>query len=102
MKLGVYCIHDKKAQLFKGPFTCLNEALAQRQFAIAVNTGNSELNQFPEDFDLYCLADFNDEDGRFNNREVPELIVNGLSVLMQPETAQPTLEVVNNGQKPPQ
>lgn len=96
MKLGVYAIYDKKAVLYKSPYLSHNEDVAIRMFGNAVNGAESELSAYPEDFDLYRLAHFNDEDGTYNNEPSPTIICNGQNVVRRMPTF--PVEVPDNGE----
>ena len=81
MKLNVYAIFDKKAVMYKTPYLAVNDDIGQRMFAQAINGAPSELSEFPEDFDLYRLATFDDEAGKYNNEPAPEIITNGRALV---------------------
>lgn len=77
----LYSLKDCKAASFNLPFAKVNDQLAVRDVRIAVNSPErSPLSACPEDFELWCLGDFNETTGevvsdvRFvvNLREVKE------------------------------
>lgn len=82
MKLAVYAIFDKKSIMYKTPFLAHNDDVAIRMFSSAVNGERSELSDFPEDFDLYKLASFDDESGTYCNEPSPVIITNGAPLKM--------------------
>lgn len=58
---NLYVIYDSKAQVYSNPFIALNPAIAQREFARAVNDPQSEFYANPEDFSLFEIAQYDDE-----------------------------------------
>lgn len=67
MKYTVCAIRDRAADVFSQPFFVASTGQAIRSFGDAVNgdAKDSAVCQHPEDFDLYFLGLFNDEDGSF-------------------------------------
>lgn len=76
MKYPVYSIRDK-ATAFMAPMVDVNEQSAIRNFAQAVNSGNGSLAFQPGDFDLYKVAEFDDQKGTLFPIEPIQFIVNG-------------------------
>lgn len=67
MKLIIFSIRDRAADVFAQPFYQTSVGQAVRSFGDAINSGdkNSNLCLHPDDFDLYELGFFNDEDASF-------------------------------------
>lgn len=86
MKLNVYAIKDIKVGAFKTPFFNQNDAEAIRSVTMVVNDDQSLLNKFPEDFELWKIAEWSDIDGTFD--AVPNMMCNALSVLDRPKAIQ--------------
>lgn len=63
MKLHVYSIYDLKTEAFGTPFFSVNDAVARRSFMQLRADPNSTVFGFPEDFKLFHLGEFTDEDG---------------------------------------
>lgn len=83
MVFNVYSIRDVNAG-FNQPFCDVNDAVAKRNFAYAVN--NSDLPGFaPGDFDLYKLGTFDTECGMFTVDNLPCLVVHGVNVYNAPK-----------------
>lgn len=63
-KLQVFCVQDTKAEAFMRPWVArtVNEAI--RNFAAEVNTADSALMKFPNDFCLWHVGEFDEETGR--------------------------------------
>lgn len=80
--LKVFSVLDSKAGAFLKPFCSPNQGTAVRDFSQGVYSEGSPLNQFPEDFSLFELGEFDDTKGVFINREpAPHQVVTAVSVL---------------------
>nr|AVQ10284.1 DNA binding protein VP5 [Gokushovirinae environmental samples] len=65
MKLGVFTVRDEKVHLFLPPFYARNKGEAVRSFGDAARNKEHNFAKYPEDFTLYELGTFDDEDGTF-------------------------------------
>lgn len=65
MILQVYAIYDSKAKAFTQPFYAPNRDLACRYFANGANDPNLQLCKNSEDFTLFYIGEWNDEDSSF-------------------------------------
>lgn len=65
MILQVLVAYDAKAHAFCQPFYVSHVDLGIRAFMAAANTPGQELNKHPEDFTLFHIGAFNDENARF-------------------------------------
>lgn len=63
MTLILFTIRDIKAATFAAPFTAPTRGMALRMFADHVNDPQSMPHKHPEDFELYELGTYNDQDG---------------------------------------
>lgn len=73
----VFSIFDVKAKSFGVPFYATNKELAMRNVAAVVNDGSEQsgmLSKFPEDFVLYHVASFDDEQGVFEPKGKAEQV----------------------------
>lgn len=61
----IYCIYDKASKTFSGVTADYNEQTITRGLTDVVNNNNSTslFNLHPQDFELICLGDFDDETG---------------------------------------
>ena len=57
MKLNLYSVFDRVAEVFNKPFTEINDQSAERAFKESL-----EESKHAKDYDLYKLADFTDHD----------------------------------------
>lgn len=67
----VLAVRDNAANAFNGPFVAHSVGTAIRSFAGEVKRvdANNTLNTHPADFELWYLADFDDEAGVFTAAE---------------------------------
>lgn len=78
----VCAIRDAKAEIFGQPFFSQTIGIIIRSFADEVNR-EGENNQFykhPEDYGLYQLGTYDDNEGKFVNLGTPKLLVLGNEV----------------------
>lgn len=67
--MEMYAIRDEKMGLYMTPFFSPNLITAMRNLTGALRQKDSMLAQFPGDFSLYKLADFDKETGLFQANE---------------------------------
>lgn len=65
MRYKVLTIRDRAADVFSQPFFSQSIGAAIRGFGDEVKRDGSNINKHPEDYDLYHIADFDDETGGF-------------------------------------
>lgn len=65
MKLQVMCAYDSKARAFLMPFYTSQVAVGVRSFAEAANTPTHQMYHHPEDFTLFHLGTFDDDNATF-------------------------------------
>lgn len=84
----VYTLRDRQSGLFGKPVFALALGLVVRELTDVVNSGRSEepLVQHPEDFQLYCLGEFDDSKGLFQLLPLPDLVIDCAS-LVRPGSA---------------
>lgn len=63
MLLHAYCVFDSKAEAYMAPFFFQTNGQAIRAFSDLANNKSSTVAQHPEDFTLFSIGFFNDEDG---------------------------------------
>lgn len=82
MKIQYYCIRDIKSNTFNRPFGGLTVEQVKRSIYSSIAQGNSEIAQFPEDFELYLIADFDDKTGVITG-QTPAMICNIREIVAQ-------------------
>lgn len=73
MKLEIFTIYDNKSETYFQPFYMLNQAMALRQFADMSNDENSNIQKHPEDYSLWHIGSWNDQDALFETIEKKHL-----------------------------
>lgn len=61
--MKIYAVYDSKAELYQSMMVQKNKGSAIRGFAQAINTEGNYLNQNPEDFTLFELAEWDEDHG---------------------------------------
>lgn len=99
MKTRAYSIYDKKSQIYGKPFYFFKDGEALRAFRGSVqNEKESQLSEFPEDFELFYTGTFDQQKGVFEVLEHPQYIGKALDHV-KPKTPLP---LVGGGQgRPP-
>lgn len=77
--MKLYSVFDKKSGLYSIPFGAENDVIARRAFFRSARA-DSDLAVFPEDFDLYCLGDFNTQSGALSS-DLPIFVASGIEIL---------------------
>lgn len=77
---NVYTIKDAKSNTFANPFYSINHNTAIRSFNQAANDPQTTIHQYPEDFSLYYLGTFNDENADFKAEQTPQFVANPTTV----------------------
>lgn len=82
MKFKIVAIRDRAVDVFSVPVFVASIGAAVRSFGDEVKRPHSDerpnqLNAHPEDFDLFHLGDFDDNDGSFSTLVLPERIAVG-------------------------
>lgn len=72
MILKMFSIFDAKASIFHPPFYKRSHGEAERDFSQTANNKETQLNQFPEDYDLYYLGEYDDNSGKFEPLKSPQ------------------------------
>lgn len=81
MKTKMYSIFDQKAAIFHPPLPQRTHGEAERTFASQVMATDSKIGQFPEDYDLYYVGEYDQETGKFEPLDTPHHVVKAVTVL---------------------
>lgn len=65
--MNMYSVYDHVAQKFMGMFESINDGTATRAFYAACKTG--QMAQEPEDYVLYKIGQFDEDEGIFKNNQ---------------------------------
>jgi len=83
MLMYIYTVRDSAAQLYGRPFYCVNVGHAIRGFTDQVNSpgdGQNDLFNHSDDFELFELGTYDDENAGFSLLEQPKPICTAKSV----------------------
>lgn len=83
MKLKVLACFDSKAGVFSVPFFLTTVSLGLRAFSDAANIPDHAINKHPEDYSLFLLGEWNDENGAFIALPEPKSLGNALNFKKQ-------------------
>ncbi|QXP08276.1 MAG: nonstructural protein [Arizlama microvirus] len=72
MLLKAFAVRDGKAEYYMNPFFQKTMGEAERSFRSLVNDEKSIVHQYPEDYDLYFLGEYDDQTGKFSPLEAPQ------------------------------
>lgn len=72
----MYSVRDVKSEIFNTPFPAPSHAAAERNFSQLAKDPKTTVAQFPSDFDLYYIGDYDDNQGTMKPLEVPQLQAN--------------------------
>ncbi|WNK12692.1 MAG: nonstructural protein [Microvirus sp.] len=90
MKMKIYSVLDTKIGAFSGVFLEMTDASAIRAFSDGVNQDRPDNKWFhhPEDFALYCLGDFLQDNGEILPQKVLSCLVtaSALKAMSVPNT----------------
>lgn len=84
MELQIFAIRDRQLNAYMQPFFAPTPGAASRSFRDLVNEKGHELNKHPEDYELWHLGAFNDQDASFKNGEgFPRQIALAINLIEQ-------------------
>ena len=72
----IFVIKDEKSGAYYDPFTMGNTVDAQRTFMQAMKTEKSMISQYPEDFNLYNIGEYDELKGMIT-ATAPVMILTG-------------------------
>lgn len=74
MRQRLYSVRDLKAEIFGPMFSSRTDSEAARNFDRLRRDPQSNIHQYPEDYQLFFMAEFDDATGSVVQREVPQLV----------------------------
>lgn len=80
----IFSIRDGKGEIYHQPFYAHTHGEAERHFKTLTNDEKSQVNQYPEDFDLWYLGQFDDCTGKIEPLETPTHMVKAINMLTRP------------------
>lgn len=76
----IFTIRDTKAEMYNTPFFQKSVGEAERNFKTLVNDSKSTVSQYPEDFDLYYIGDYDDLTGKINELPAPSHVAKAVQL----------------------
>lgn len=80
-KLVVASVFDTKVGVYFQPFFARSRAEAIRSFSDAVSQSDHVFGKHPEDFTLFCLAEWDEESGQFETLPAPSCLGTALELV---------------------
>lgn len=81
MEMLLFTVYDVITDTYSFPFSAKNKTDATRSFRVAANDPKTSIGQNPQDYSLYYLGTYNDENASFTQDKAPELVVRATSIL---------------------
>lgn len=81
MELKMYSVRDSKGEIFNVPFYKKTHGEAERDFATLTRDEKSQINMYPEDYDLYYIGEYDDSTGKIKSLETPQHIVKAIQLV---------------------
>lgn len=75
MLIKVFSVFDVKVAAYAQPFFMRTSGEAVRAFVQSCNDENTQLAKTPEDFSLFELGEFNDQNGLMTSYDHPKVIM---------------------------
>lgn len=97
MILKAYSVHDSAADAFLLPFFDHRHQMAMRTFGHAVQQDGHKFCEYPQDYKLFCIGEFDDSKGIFNPRP-PEFLCSAMEYISKEADENKTeMELENDG-----
>lgn len=80
MKIRIYSIYDSAAATFGQPFFLTTDGIAKRSFQEAVDNKTGALAKHPEDYTLFRIGHYNDDNAEIGSTP-PKKIITALEVV---------------------
>jgi len=81
MTTKIYSIRDQKAEFFNNPWFAKTHGEAERNFRSLVNDPKSMVSQYPLDYDLYYLGEYDTNTGKIAPLDAPQHIMQAISLV---------------------
>lgn len=77
MKVRVFSVYDEKGKAFGALGCAIHDGQAIRDFGDHIQNPQNPLSKHPEDYKLYCLAEYDDNSGQITALAQPEFLSHG-------------------------
>lgn len=93
MDLKIFSIYDEKAKAYFPPQFQPQIGQAIRTFTDIVNNPETQLHKHPEDYSLYHIGSFNDDNAKLESLNEPQFLARASEVIKKPMP-----ELINQGE----
>lgn len=80
MLLKAFTIRDTKAEVFNTPFFQKTHGEAERSFKKLATDPQSMVGQYPDDYDLYYIGEYDDQTGKLIVTDSPQHVAKAIMV----------------------
>jgi len=77
----MYSVFDIKSRIYHPPMYCHNTGHATRMFTSIFLEPKTTINQFPDDFQVFQIGEFDDSNGKIKPLQNPELICSAADLI---------------------
>lgn len=95
--LKLYSVYDRISAKYNYPFIAINEAVAMRLLQRSLTNPNNQLTNFAEDYELYAVAEYDDNTANFKNN-IERIKICSLSDLLPKNKSLLTINGEKNGE----
>lgn len=78
MILKMYTVRDSKSEIYNAPFFQKTHGEAERSFRQMCNDEKTMPAKYPEDFDLWYLGEYDDNNGKIETIDTPQHVIKGV------------------------
>lgn len=68
----IFTIYDSKVESYQSPFTAIHKGYALREFENVSNDPKTAIGQYPADYTLFEIGEFNTTTGSITQHEVKQ------------------------------
>lgn len=79
-RFKMFSIRDTKAEAYSPPFCKMTHGEAERDFTSLANDSKTNVGAYPEDYDLFYVADYCDVTGKVTPLDTPQHISKAINV----------------------
>lgn len=83
----IFTVYDNPAKSYLLPFFAQNTAVAIRIFEAAIQDPNHQFNRFSEDYTLFLIGEYDDDNAETAKKRTPEKIIGAWEVKARMEIA---------------
>lgn len=94
MKKVIIAVFDAAVGQYTDPATVRSEMEAIRAFSAQVNTPGTDFNEFPEDYTLFALGEYDPVTGVIVNHEKPTKLGHAAALLTRAPSAEAQIDFV--------